>query len=90
MSEGTLGKLQQKDYTPEVDALLPQTTALAQVGSPLYGRVLAQLTMFQAGDLQEALDKLFALEKIARNVKQFFFSKYPATHSRSVSLRVLT
>lgn len=90
MSEGTLGKLQQKDYTPEVDALLPQATALAQVGSPLYCRVLAQLMMFQAGDLQEALDKLFALEKIARNVKLSFFSKNPAAHSRSVSLRVLT
>jgi hypothetical protein len=46
MSEGSVGKLQQKDFTPEVDALLPQTTALAQVGSPLYRRVLAQLTMF--------------------------------------------
>jgi hypothetical protein len=33
MSEGTSGKLQQKDYTPEVDELLPQATALAQVGS---------------------------------------------------------
>jgi len=26
------GKLQQKDYTPEVDGLLPEATALAQVG----------------------------------------------------------
>src|SRR6266851_3386109 len=33
MSEGTSGKLQQNDYTPEVDELLPRATALAQVGS---------------------------------------------------------
>jgi hypothetical protein len=33
MSEGTTGKLQQKDFTPEVDELLPQATALAQVES---------------------------------------------------------
>jgi hypothetical protein len=32
MSETTTGKLQQKDYTSEVDELLPQATALAQVG----------------------------------------------------------
>ena len=32
MSETTTGKLHQKDYTPEVDELLPQATALAQVG----------------------------------------------------------
>src|SRR6266702_2674340 len=36
MSEGAIGKLQQKDFTPEVDELLPQATVLAQVGSPLY------------------------------------------------------
>jgi len=34
MSETTTGKLQQKDFTPEVDQLLPQATSLAQVGSP--------------------------------------------------------
>jgi hypothetical protein len=35
MSEGSSGKLQQKkDFTPEVDELLPQATALAQVGPP--------------------------------------------------------
>jgi len=33
MSEGPSGKLQQKDFTPEVDELLPQATALAQVES---------------------------------------------------------
>jgi hypothetical protein len=33
MSEGSTGKLQQKDFTPEVDELLPQATALAQVES---------------------------------------------------------
>jgi hypothetical protein len=31
MSESTTGKLNQKDYTPEVDELLPQATSLAQV-----------------------------------------------------------
>ena len=36
MSEHTGGKLQQKDYTPEVDELLPQATALAQVGVTRY------------------------------------------------------
>ncbi|KAI0285412.1 PCI-domain-containing protein [Russula aff. rugulosa BPL654] len=50
MSESTTGKLNQKDYTPEVDELLPQATSLAQ-----------------AGQLQEALEKLLALEKQARN-----------------------
>ena len=34
MSESTIGKLNQKDYTPEVDELLPQTTSLAQVRFP--------------------------------------------------------
>ncbi|KAI0066480.1 PCI-domain-containing protein [Artomyces pyxidatus] len=48
MSEGN--KKQEKDFTEEVDALLPQTTALAQ-----------------SGKLQDALDKLFALEKQSRN-----------------------
>ena len=33
MSEGYSGKLQQKDFTPEVDELLSQATALAQVKS---------------------------------------------------------
>jgi hypothetical protein len=32
MSESTIGKLHQKDYTPEVDELLPQAMSLAQVG----------------------------------------------------------
>ncbi|THV06036.1 PCI-domain-containing protein [Dendrothele bispora CBS 962.96] len=41
---------QEKDYTPEVDALLPEAKSL-----------------IQAGKLQEGLDKLFALEKQARN-----------------------
>lgn len=31
MSETATGKLQQKDFTPEVDKLLPQATSLAQV-----------------------------------------------------------
>jgi hypothetical protein len=34
MSESTTGKLNQKDYTPEVDELLPQATLLAQVRFP--------------------------------------------------------
>ena len=34
MSESTTGKLHQKDYTPEVDELLPQATSLAQVRFP--------------------------------------------------------
>jgi hypothetical protein len=33
MAEVPSGKLQQKDFTPEVDELLPQATALAQVES---------------------------------------------------------
>ncbi|KAJ8083731.1 proteasome regulatory particle subunit [Marasmius tenuissimus] len=43
-------KKQEKDFTPEVDALLPEAESLAK-----------------AGKLQEALDKLFALEKQTRN-----------------------
>ena len=91
MSKGNIRKLQQKDYTPEVDALLPQATALAQVESPLYCREFQSwLTMSWAGNFQEALDKLFTLEKQARNVKLSFLSKYLTAHSRLVSLGVLT
>ncbi|KAI0041896.1 26S proteasome non-ATPase regulatory subunit 12 [Auriscalpium vulgare] len=43
-------KKQEKDYTLEVDELLPQAKSLAE-----------------SGKLQEALDKLFALEKQSRN-----------------------
>jgi hypothetical protein len=32
MGDNVSGKLQQKDFTPEVDGLLPEATALAQVG----------------------------------------------------------
>ncbi len=35
MSEGSSTKLQQKDYSPQVDELLPQATELAQVGLSL-------------------------------------------------------
>lgn len=43
MSEGSSGKLQQKDFGSEVDDLLPQTTVLAQVGPTLYWTVLYSL-----------------------------------------------
>jgi len=43
-------KKQERDFTSEVDAVLPEITSLAQ-----------------SGKLQEALDKLFALEKQTRN-----------------------
>ncbi|KAF9269999.1 PCI-domain-containing protein [Marasmius fiardii PR-910] len=43
-------KKQEKDFTPEVDALLPEAESLAK-----------------AGKLQDALDKLFVLEKQTRN-----------------------
>ncbi|OBZ79449.1 26S proteasome non-ATPase regulatory subunit 12 [Grifola frondosa] len=43
-------KKQEKDLTKEVDALLPETKALAE-----------------SGKLQDALDKLYALEKQSRN-----------------------
>ncbi|KAJ2919264.1 hypothetical protein MD484_g1181, partial [Candolleomyces efflorescens] len=43
-------KKQEKDYTPEVTALLPEAEALAK-----------------SGKLQDALDKLLALEKLTRN-----------------------
>ena len=39
MSEGYSGKLQQKDFTPEVDELLSQTTAFAQVESLALGSI---------------------------------------------------
>jgi hypothetical protein len=43
MSETVTGKLQQKDFTPEVDQLLPEATSLAQVG-PLVSRYCSRLT----------------------------------------------
>lgn len=43
-------KKQERDYTPEVDALLPETEALVK-----------------SGKLQEAIDKLFVVEKQSRN-----------------------
>ena len=43
MSEGSSGKLQQKDFGSEVDELLPQTTVLAQVGPTLYRTELYSL-----------------------------------------------
>ncbi|KAI9494908.1 PCI domain-containing protein [Zychaea mexicana] len=49
MSDGKLEKME-KDYSPQVDALLPETDALVKQGK-----------------LQEAIDKLMALEKQARN-----------------------
>lgn len=36
MSESTIGKLHQKDYTPEVDELLPHATSLAKVRYPSF------------------------------------------------------
>ncbi|KAJ8655839.1 hypothetical protein O0I10_008503 [Lichtheimia ornata] len=49
MSDGKLEKME-KDFSPQVDALLPETESLTKQGK-----------------LQEALDKLLALEKQARN-----------------------
>ncbi|KAI7884502.1 PCI-domain-containing protein [Lichtheimia hyalospora FSU 10163] len=49
MSDGKLEKME-KDFSPQVDALLPETESLTKQGK-----------------LQEALEKLLALEKQARN-----------------------
>ncbi|ORY98341.1 PCI domain-domain-containing protein [Absidia repens] len=49
MSDGKLEKME-KDFTPQVDALLPETESLAK-----------------SGKLTEAIEKLLALEKQARN-----------------------
>ena len=76
MSENTSsGKLQQKDYTPEVDELLPQATALAQVGChalhelialPVSNRYcMAPLGRAASGGAGEALYSREASEKRA-------------------------
>ena len=60
-------KKQEKDYTKEVDALLPEAEAIVKVRS-IHGRNFRLLINYQSGKLHEGLDKIFALEKQTRNV----------------------
>lgn len=62
---------QEKDYTKEVDELLPETRSLAQVCTLPWDAcmLLTRVCASQAGKLQDALDKLFAFEKQTRNVR---------------------
>lgn len=70
-------KKQEKDYTKEVDEVLPEAKSLAEVcvcgADETYlngGRPAVKLTFFsKSGKLQDAVDKLFALEKQTRNVR---------------------
>lgn len=63
-------KKQEKDFTAEVDALLPEADKIAKVRQIRYKSDQVQITFLitQSGKLQEALDKLFVLEKQTRNV----------------------
>lgn len=71
-------KKQERDFTPEVDALLPETQSLSEVCS-LPFRTSRPLTSYvcavtrQSGRLSEALEKLLALEKQTRNVRPNIF-----------------
>lgn len=60
-------KKQEKDYSKEVDALLPEAEALAKVRSSQI-RIKTGLISVQGGKLQEALDKILVQEKLTRNV----------------------
>ena len=67
---GQATRKQEKDYSPEVKALQPEAEQLAQVRRRSVemdskGQVLI---VGQNGKLQEAVDKIGALEKQTRNV----------------------
>jgi 26S proteasome regulatory subunit N5 len=66
-------KKQERDFTVEVDAILPAAESLAKVCLSLSAPDTWPLTVAQSGQLQDALDKIFVLEKQTRNVR-FFFS----------------
>ena len=79
-----VARKQEKDYSSEVDALVPAATQMAEVrlsstvverGRPARARGLlaepltvASLDGLQSGRLQDGIDKLLALEKLTRNV----------------------
>lgn len=60
---------QERDYTPEVDLLLPEAAALAKVRSLVACSGSEAHCRTQAGKLEEAAEKLLALEKQTRNVR---------------------
>ena len=70
---------QERDFTKEVDELIPEVTNLAKVCIILPGLSQSLLTrMFcQSNKLQEALERLFTLEKQTRNARAFSFIHYP-------------
>jgi 26S proteasome regulatory subunit N5 len=61
-------KKQERDYTPEVDALLSEVDVLVKVTSFDFNSISCNGSIAQAGKLQDGLDKLFVLEKATRNV----------------------
>jgi hypothetical protein len=62
-------KKQERDFTPEVDSIIPVTTSLAQVDFIYLITPEMLICIFpKSGELQDALDRLFALEKQTRNV----------------------
>ena len=65
-------KKQEKDFTSEVDTILPEATTLAKVSCIIHQAVPVLITCMQSGKLQDALDKLFALEKQTRNVSLLY------------------
>jgi len=62
-------KKQEKDFTKEVDALLPEAAATVKVCFENFPQILLIChDIPQAGKLQAGLDTIFALEKQTRNV----------------------
>ena len=68
---------QEKDYTKEVEELKKEVEGIAKVGRG-EGRKVAH-TDRQQGNLQQAIDKISALEKQTRNVSDHYLpSQVPA------------
>ena len=66
-------KKQERDFTVEVDALLPDAESLVKVKFSLHTQdtPVDHCHWSQSGKLQDALDKIFVLEKQTRNVCSF-------------------
>jgi len=64
-------KKQEKDFTKEVDALIPEAESIIKVCQShlLHPDLSCSLFSTKSGKLQDGLDKLFALEKQTRNVR---------------------
>lgn len=62
-------KKQERDFTPEVDALISEASNSAKVRPSILSIYINLLfESLQGGGLQEAIDRLLALEKQTRNV----------------------